>query len=175
MRYWSILFALAAIFSVGIFAYAPLSPDWWLPNPPGEPYHVASTFGRDIDSLFLIVLWITGIVFIGTQIALVYVAWKLRRRAGPRRDLLPRQPAAGGRLDDHPGRDPRLHRPLSDGNVGAIKFRRLDAAGCNRSAEVTARAISVGVPLPRPRRQAALPPTTCTPSTTCTSSRASRR
>lgn len=76
MRYWSILFALAALFAVGAFAYAPLHPDWWLPNPPGEPYHVASTFGRDIDSLFLIILWITGIAFIGTQVALVYVAWK---------------------------------------------------------------------------------------------------
>lgn len=76
MRYWSILFALAAVLSVAAFAYAPFSPDWWLPNPPGEPHHVVSTFGRDIDSLFLIILWITGIVFIGTQIALVWVAWK---------------------------------------------------------------------------------------------------
>jgi cytochrome c oxidase subunit II len=76
VRYWSIPFALAAVFAVGAFVYAPFSPDWWLPNPPGEPYHVASTFGRDIDSLFLIILWITGIVFIGTQVVLVYVAWK---------------------------------------------------------------------------------------------------
>ena len=42
MRYWSpfwsLLFALAAIFSVGIFVYAPFSPDWWLPNDPARPY-----------------------------------------------------------------------------------------------------------------------------------------
>ena len=38
MRYWSVLFALAAFFAVGVFAYAAVSPDWWLPNPPGEPY-----------------------------------------------------------------------------------------------------------------------------------------
>lgn len=75
MRYWSILFALAAVFSVGAFVYAPFSVDWWLPNPPGTG-HVVSTFGREIDSLFLIILWITGIVFIGTQVALVWVAWK---------------------------------------------------------------------------------------------------
>jgi cytochrome c oxidase subunit II len=76
VRYWSILFGLAAVFSIGTFVYAPFSPDWWLPNPPGEPFHVASTAGREIDSLFLIILWITGIVFLATQIALVWAAWK---------------------------------------------------------------------------------------------------
>lgn len=76
MRYWSLPFALAALFAVGVFVYSPFSPNWWLPNSPAEPYHVVSSMGRDIDSLFLIILWVTGIVFIGTQVALVYVAWK---------------------------------------------------------------------------------------------------
>ena len=76
MRYWSVLFALAAIFSVGAFVYAPFAPDWWLPNPIDDYHHVVSTFGREIDSLFVIILWITGIVFIGTQIALVWVSYK---------------------------------------------------------------------------------------------------
>lgn len=76
MRYWSILFALAAIFSVGCFLYAPFSPDWWLPNPVSEHLHVVSAFGREIDSLFLIILAITGIVFIGTQVVLVWVAYR---------------------------------------------------------------------------------------------------
>jgi cytochrome c oxidase subunit 2 len=76
VRYWSILFALAAVASVVTFLYAPFSPDWWLPNPPGESWHVSSTFGRDIDNLFLIILWITGVVFIGTQVALVWATWK---------------------------------------------------------------------------------------------------
>ena len=35
-----------------------------------------STFGREIDSLFLIILWITGIVFIGTQIVLVWAQYQ---------------------------------------------------------------------------------------------------
>ena len=35
VRYWSVLFALAAIFSVVSFLYAPFSSDWWLPNPRG--------------------------------------------------------------------------------------------------------------------------------------------
>jgi cytochrome c oxidase subunit 2 len=76
------LFALAALFSVGAFVYAPFSPDWWLPNIAGEPHHVVSKFGRDIDSLFVIILWITGIVFIGTQVALVSAAWRFVDRPG---------------------------------------------------------------------------------------------
>jgi cytochrome c oxidase subunit 2 len=76
VRYWSVLFALAAIFSVGAFAYAPFSPDWWLPNPSGNYHHVVSTFGREIDSLFVIILAITGIAFIGTQVALVWATYK---------------------------------------------------------------------------------------------------
>ncbi len=74
MRYWSLLFGLAALFSVGAFLYAPFSPDWWLPNPIGDYHHVVSTFGREIDSLFVIILVITGVTFIGTQVVLVWVA-----------------------------------------------------------------------------------------------------
>jgi cytochrome c oxidase subunit II len=74
VRYWSLLFGLAALFSVGAFVYAPFSPDWWLPNPIGDYHHVVSTFGREIDSLFVIILWITGVTFIGTQVVLVWVA-----------------------------------------------------------------------------------------------------
>jgi cytochrome c oxidase subunit 2 len=76
VRYWSLLFALAAIFAVGSFAYAPFSPDWWLPNPLSNHHHVISAFGREIDSLFVIILAITGIVFIGTQVVLVWVTYR---------------------------------------------------------------------------------------------------
>ena len=82
MRYWSLLFALAALFAVGAFVYSPFSADWWLPNPAGDLHHVVSTFGREIDGLFLIILWITGIVFIGTQVALVWAAWRFVDRPG---------------------------------------------------------------------------------------------
>ena len=75
MRYWSVLFGLAAVFSVACFVYAPFSPDWWVPVA-GSPPHVISTFGREIDSLFIIILWITGIVFIGTQIVLVVGSYR---------------------------------------------------------------------------------------------------
>src|SRR4051812_39968330 len=76
VRYWSVLFAVAAILSVATFLYAPFSPEWWLPNPAGQPHHVVSTFGREIDSLFIIILVITGIVFIGTQVVLVWAAYR---------------------------------------------------------------------------------------------------
>jgi cytochrome c oxidase subunit 2 len=78
VRYWSILFALAAIFSVVVFVYSPFDPEWWLPGGPGaaEFRHPVSSAGRGIDSLFAIVLWITGIVFIGTQVVLVWEMFK---------------------------------------------------------------------------------------------------
>jgi cytochrome c oxidase subunit 2 len=76
VRYWSILFALAALGSVGVFLYAPFSPDWWLPNSAADHHHVMSTFGREIDSLFMIILVITGVTFIGTQVVLVIEAYR---------------------------------------------------------------------------------------------------
>lgn len=82
MRYWSVLFALAALFSVGAFVYAPFSADWWLPNDASNPYHNVSALGREVDNLFLIILWITGIVFIGTQVALVWVSYRYADRPG---------------------------------------------------------------------------------------------
>ncbi len=78
MRYWSILFAMAAVGAVGAFLYAYFSPDWWLPNPPGDFHHSVSRFGREIDKLFFIILAITGAVFVGTQVVLV---WAMHRFA----------------------------------------------------------------------------------------------
>lgn len=74
MRNWSSLFALAAVFSVAAFVYAPFSADWWLPNPPASPHRSISTQGREIDDLFMLILAITGVVFIGTQVVLVWAA-----------------------------------------------------------------------------------------------------
>lgn len=75
MRYWSVLFALAAIFSIATTLYTPLNPDWALPR------NVA-TLGRDVDHLFDIVLAITGIVFVGTQIAMVWATWRYAAQEG---------------------------------------------------------------------------------------------
>jgi len=77
VRYWSPFFALAAVFSIGAFVYGAFDPDWWLPEN-------VSTLGREVDHLFMIILWITGIVFIGTQVALVWIMWKYASVPGRR-------------------------------------------------------------------------------------------
>ena len=136
------------------FAYSPFDADWWLPNAPGNHHHVVSTFGREIDSLFVIILWITGIVFIGTQIVLVWESFAVRRPARAGGDLLPRQPAARGDLDDHPGGDPGLHRALPDGDLGRDQVPELGAEGPAAGRDHRA-AVPVGHALPRPRRPAA--------------------
>ncbi len=75
MRYWSLLFLLALIGCAGAMIYAPFDPDWWLPEN-------VSTLGAEVDHLFMIILWITGIVFIGAEIALVWAAWTRTTRPG---------------------------------------------------------------------------------------------
>jgi len=79
LRYWSILFGLVGLASVACFVYAPFDPEWWLPAGPDKSVshlHSASTAGKEIDALFVIILWITGVVFIGTQVVLAWAAWK---------------------------------------------------------------------------------------------------
>lgn len=80
MRYWSILFAVIAVLCVLSFLYAPFNPDWWLPHNVSttSPLH----FGAEIDHLFILILWITGLTFIGTQVALVWALWKFPAREG---------------------------------------------------------------------------------------------
>ena len=48
---------------------------WWFPEN-------ASSFGSEIDRLFLIILYITGIVFVLTEAALLWFLWVYRGRAG---------------------------------------------------------------------------------------------
>ena len=79
MRYWSVVFGAVGLACVACFAYAPFDPEWWLPAGPDAKLghlHSASTIGKEIDALFVIVLWITGVVFIGTQVVLAWAAWK---------------------------------------------------------------------------------------------------
>lgn len=52
---------------------------WWMPLPED-----VSTFGPRIDSLFFVILWITGIVFILVEVLLVYYLVKYRAREGRR-------------------------------------------------------------------------------------------
>ena len=87
MRYWSLLFGLVALSCVGVFAYAPFAAEWWLPAGPDASLgllHSAASAGKQIDGLFVIILWITGIVFVGTQVALVWATFRYADRGeGP--------------------------------------------------------------------------------------------
>ncbi|WZO95966.1 cytochrome c oxidase subunit II [Isosphaeraceae bacterium EP7] len=82
MRYWPLLFAAAAVFAVGSFVYSPFDPDWWLPAGPEGGLTSVSSIGRRIDSLYILILVITGVVFIGTQIALVWATWRFADAPG---------------------------------------------------------------------------------------------
>ena len=50
----------------------------------GVDYHSLSTGGRQVDHLYILILVITGVVFIGTQVALVWALWKFPHSVAPR-------------------------------------------------------------------------------------------
>ncbi len=74
MRYWSLLFLIVAVLAVGAFAYGAVDPSFWLPHNVSlrGPLHI----GAEVDHLFILILAITGIVFVGTQIALIWTMWR---------------------------------------------------------------------------------------------------
>ena len=122
----------------------------------------------------MIILWITGVVFIATQVVLVWAstASPTSRTAGtprPARPLLPRQPAPGGDLDDHPGRHPRVHRPVPDGDLGGDQVPQLGPQGHPAGRDHRS-AVPVGDAVSGPDRKLNTA-TTWSSSTTCTSSR----
>jgi len=67
-RFWSLLFLLVPIGGVATFVAAPYF-NIWLPRDVSEQ-------GRTIDGLFMFILWLTGIVFIVTELVLFYFSWK---------------------------------------------------------------------------------------------------
>ena len=67
-RFWCFLFLLVPILGVATFLVAPYYNIWF-------PRDV-SAHGRTVDSLFMFILWLTGIVFIATELALFWFAWK---------------------------------------------------------------------------------------------------
>ena len=50
----------------------------------GVDHHTLSSGGRQIDHLYILILIITGVVFIGTQVALVWALWKFPAANSPR-------------------------------------------------------------------------------------------
>lgn len=75
-KWWSLLFAGVLVGGVGLFAVAAFVPGWWLPKN-------VSTFGGSVDSLFYLILWITGFFFVLTEALLVYFLYAYA--AGPDR------------------------------------------------------------------------------------------
>lgn len=71
MSKWSLFFLLVPILGVAVFAVAPAL-DWDLPEN-------VSTFGEEIDFLYNLILVVTGITFIATNAALVYILWRFGR------------------------------------------------------------------------------------------------
>jgi cytochrome c oxidase subunit 2 len=84
VRFWSVLFAIGALFCVATSVYAPFDPEWWLPSPTVVgPDGIARAVGRsvskagaEVDHLFIICSWLTGITFVGVAIAFVWFTWK---------------------------------------------------------------------------------------------------
>ena len=106
----------------------------------------------------MFILWLTGIVFIATEVALFYFMWKYDADEQPRAgEVLARQPHAGSRLDDPAGGDAAVHRDLPDERLG----RRQDAAARHSDHRRGHRpAVQLGRPLSR------APTASCTRRTT---------
>ena len=80
-RFWSILFLLVPILGVAVFACAMMTDTWplydhWLPVD-------VSSDGATIDGLFNFILVLTGIIFIGTSLALFWFLWKYDAAKNP--------------------------------------------------------------------------------------------
>lgn len=72
-RFWSFVFLLVPVLGVGVFIWAmadlwPLQGHWLPANINGH--------GQVIDDLFLFILVLTGLIFIATNVALVWFMWK---------------------------------------------------------------------------------------------------
>lgn len=86
MRYfWPAFFIFWPIVAVVVSAISPAM-NWWFPGA-GDPDSLtggqsASPLGVDIDNLFYLILIITGVVFVATQVALGYVLLRGAREQG---------------------------------------------------------------------------------------------
>jgi cytochrome c oxidase subunit II len=74
-RFWAILFLMVPVFGVATFVVAPFYNHWF-------PKDI-SEHGRVIDQLFMFILWLTGILFVVTEGALFWFAWKYDGRSNP--------------------------------------------------------------------------------------------
>lgn len=77
-RFWSVLFYLVPILGIGVCLFSAFGvfpfEGTWLPVDISES-------GKDIDRAFLVVMWIIGIVFLGTGIFLAQALWSYSHSA----------------------------------------------------------------------------------------------
>jgi cytochrome c oxidase subunit II len=74
-HFWALVFLMVPIFGVLTFVLAPY---FRLAFPQDISEH-----GRVIDQLFYFILWLTGIIFIITEVAMFYFMWKYNARLNP--------------------------------------------------------------------------------------------
>lgn len=72
-HFWAFLFLLVPIFGVLTFVLAP----YYNHSFP----HDISEHGRVIDQLFFFILYLTGIIFVATEVCLFYFMWKYNARS----------------------------------------------------------------------------------------------
>jgi cytochrome c oxidase subunit II len=79
-RFWSLLFLMVPIFGVGIFVWAMAG--WWPMAGHWLPENV-NVHGGVIDSLFIFILVLTGVIFAITGVALFWFLWKYDAAKNP--------------------------------------------------------------------------------------------
>jgi cytochrome c oxidase subunit 2 len=77
-KWWSLLFGGVLLVEFLLFVISP-AVGWWLP-------HLANreTFGKDIDFLFYVILWVTAFFFVLTEVILVVGMWRFAGEPGRR-------------------------------------------------------------------------------------------
>ncbi len=71
---WSIFFGAVLLGTFLIWFAAPVF-DWWMPEN-------VSTFGGAVDNLFYMILGLTAVFFVLTEVVLVYAMWRFAYRPG---------------------------------------------------------------------------------------------
>lgn len=79
-RFWSFLFLMVPVLGVGTFVWA--MGGWWPLHGHWLPENI-NAHGGVIDSLFLFILALTGIIFIGTSLTLFYFVWRYDAERSP--------------------------------------------------------------------------------------------
>lgn len=72
-RFWSLLFLMVPVFGIGIFVWAMAG--WWPMAGHWLPENI-NAHGGVIDSLFLFILVLTGVIFLVTNVALIWFMWQ---------------------------------------------------------------------------------------------------